>query len=590
MPVASVVLRARPRPMRHRKVATAIAIVVAALGVSCDALLGVPDPVLRSADGGPAPPFVDASSSLDATTGVDATIGTSDGGGSSDDAGPTTLTLDHPALDLGPVTYAQASTAAKCTLTNTGASPATSLAFQIGGPNASDFAQSNDCGTSLAAGASCHLAIVFTPTDVGPRHATLSVTSDAGGASVTMGGTGAYAYGELTDLTLWEQADLTPLFAHLDAGVPLFGGSAFDGRHIYLFPNGQYQSIAVQYDTTHPFGLDGGAFAAFDTMNIKGMPDTGSSPAYFGAVFDGRYVYGVPNDQGHGVVRYDTQALFGDRTSWERYDPSMSNAALGTFCGGAFDGRYVYFAPLAGTGPSGVALRYDTQAVSFTDPAGWVPFDVTLKNPLAKGFNGALYDGKYVYFVPDFNGTTNDGIVARFDPSGGFQNVGSWLTFDTTQVSPNARGFEGAVYDGTYVYLVPNYAGAQDGVIARYEAGGGFADASSWTSFDLAARNPAFVGYSGGVFDGRYLYLAPNTNEFQQPSGLVTRMDTQAPFDAGASWNAFDTTQLNDAAASYSNAAFDGRYVYLVPNSALFLRFHAKEPAGMPAGYHGSFF
>jgi Domain of unknown function (DUF1929)/Glyoxal oxidase N-terminus/PKD domain/Abnormal spindle-like microcephaly-assoc'd, ASPM-SPD-2-Hydin len=45
-----------------------------------------------------------------------------------------------------------------------------------------DFGETNSCGTSLAAGASCAISVVFTPTQGGSRAGTLSVADDASGS------------------------------------------------------------------------------------------------------------------------------------------------------------------------------------------------------------------------------------------------------------------------------------------------------------------------------------------------------------------------------------------------------------------------
>ena len=53
----------------------------------------------------------------------------------------------------------------------------------ITGANAADFAQTNNCGTSLAAGLSCSINVTFTPSATGARSATLTVNDDGGGLS-----------------------------------------------------------------------------------------------------------------------------------------------------------------------------------------------------------------------------------------------------------------------------------------------------------------------------------------------------------------------------------------------------------------------
>src|SRR5205823_5989475 len=67
----------------------------------------------------------------------------------------------------------------------------TSIAFT--GTNSGDFAQTNNCGASLAAGASCSIDVTFTPTAVGTRTATLTVTDSASNSPQTASVTGTGA-------------------------------------------------------------------------------------------------------------------------------------------------------------------------------------------------------------------------------------------------------------------------------------------------------------------------------------------------------------------------------------------------------------
>jgi hypothetical protein len=65
-----------------------------------------------------------------------------------------------------------------------------SIAFT--GANAADFAQTNNCGSSVASGGSCVINVTFTPSASGARTATLNVTDDAGNSpqTVSISGTG----------------------------------------------------------------------------------------------------------------------------------------------------------------------------------------------------------------------------------------------------------------------------------------------------------------------------------------------------------------------------------------------------------------
>jgi sugar lactone lactonase YvrE len=80
---------------------------------------------------------------------------------------PSTLTFSS--------TVGAASSAQQATLMNTGGAALTISSVTIGGAGAASFSQASTCGTSLAAGGSCTLAVSCTPTAVGTATATLSV-------------------------------------------------------------------------------------------------------------------------------------------------------------------------------------------------------------------------------------------------------------------------------------------------------------------------------------------------------------------------------------------------------------------------------
>src|SRR5207245_2144033 len=84
------------------------------------------------------------------------------------------------------------SAAQNVTLSNTGGSTLTISSIAITGANPGDFAQTNTCGTSVAAGANCTISVTFRPTAIGSRIASLSVPDNAAGSpqTVTLSGTG----------------------------------------------------------------------------------------------------------------------------------------------------------------------------------------------------------------------------------------------------------------------------------------------------------------------------------------------------------------------------------------------------------------
>jgi hypothetical protein len=87
----------------------------------------------------------------------------------------TTLSFTSPAK--GTPSAAQA-----VTLTNTGLVPLTISGLEIGGTNAGDFTQMDDCGGSLQAGANCTISVTFTSAAGGSSSATLAITDTAPGS------------------------------------------------------------------------------------------------------------------------------------------------------------------------------------------------------------------------------------------------------------------------------------------------------------------------------------------------------------------------------------------------------------------------
>jgi len=85
--------------------------------------------------------------------------------------------------------------------------------------------------------------------------------------------------------------------------------------------------------------------------------------------------------------------------------------------GAVFDGRFVYFVPChtAASAFHGRILRYDTQGV-FTNSASWMAFDAGNTTGLqTQGYVGAVSDGRYIYFAPYNTGNGFSGNVLRFD-------------------------------------------------------------------------------------------------------------------------------------------------------------------------------
>ena len=96
------------------------------------------------------------------------------------------------------------SAAQTVTLSNTGNAALSISSMALGGANSADFAQTSNCGASVAAGASCTISVTFTPSAAGARSASLAITDNATGSpqTVSLSGTGLEPAVSLSPSTL----------------------------------------------------------------------------------------------------------------------------------------------------------------------------------------------------------------------------------------------------------------------------------------------------------------------------------------------------------------------------------------------------
>ncbi len=258
--------------------------------------------------------------------------------------------------------------------------------------------------------------------------------------------------------------------------------------------------------------------------------------------------------------------------AFESYDAGDTDG-LNTkgYFGAVCDGRYVYFAPqFNGDERHGEVLRYDTHG-DFSKSESWEAYSAGNTDGLrTKGYYGVVHAAPYIYYVPRTDGETLHSRIMRYDTRGGFKDPESWSAFDIgIPVS-----HQSAVYDGRYIYLVPGSEeeGGESGKAVKYDTQGEFTDPASYLTYD--AGNTAGLdcrSYDGACFDGRYVYYAPLNDR-----GFVLRHDTGGDFTAPENWTALDVSGLGlDMCVG---AIFDGRYVYYVPYAhSVAVRYDTRE-------------
>ena len=370
----------------------------------------------------------------------------------------------------------------------------------------------------------------------------------------------------------WRPPDAMDRFAAHDAGATDglnstgYFGAVFDGRYVY-FAAEQHGTRAthaniLRYDTHGNF-RDPASYTAYDASQTDGLEVRG----FYGAVFDGCYVYFVPRQidmrQYHSrILRLDTRGEFKNPSSWSAFDVGEAHSQQSA----AFDGRYIYFCPGFSNDPetestySGRTIRYDTRA-PFKDQSSYTSVDLsTLLDPRAACFDGGAFDGRYIYLVPLY------GLFAvRYDTRGALDDPLSWEGFDGAQVGMGMN--VGAVFDGRYLY----YCAYGNANIVRFDTRGEFKNPESWELRNVDHTGGLrTTGFDGGFFDGRFVYFQPfflsgedGTNRFHSH---YLRYDPSRPFGDAASWQSYDASTTDGLpSVGYNGGAFDGRYFYAAP-------------------------
>ena len=358
-----------------------------------------------------------------------------------------------------------------------------------------------------------------------------------------------------------------------------FFGAVFDGRHVYFVPQHDTDSRhgkVLRYDTHCDF-KDVAAWEAYDAGQTNGL----NSKGYYGAVADGRYITFIPRrdseDFHSRILRYDTAGGFKDPESWDAHDIGLPNS----YQSAAFDGRYIYCCPGQQSVPadnqddhdeghsvtgmkqgmvplcSGTMLRIDTHC-DLQDPAGYATYAAEGTDGLdTRDFDGACFDGRYVYYAP-----LSYGAALRYDSSLEFADPVAWSAYDARPLGLVRN--VGAIYDGQYVYYVPY---GETEAVVRYDTRQDFKEDKAWQSYDLTRTSGRrTLGYDGACCDGRFVYFIPYWDAGDDYHGEFLRYDTAGEFTDPAAWCAVDAG-LTDGlkTVGFNAAAFDGRFIYGAP-------------------------
>jgi hypothetical protein len=423
----------------------------------------------------------------------------------------------------------------------------------------------NNNNNNVGIGTSSPLVKLDVQGNIASQYQTDNITRTINSISTNMGGFGGTTVNPTLEFTLahnYEAFDIS------NTSEFLGNGCVFDGRYIYFI---SVSANIVRYDTTQNF-KNQDSYKSFNPKNVNN-----NATGFSCGVFDGQFIYFVDADG--LILRYNTKLQFTLSSSYTFFNTStfpQPSTARG-FVGAIFDGRYIYFIPRSNSGVMnffhGRISRYDT-FMSFTDVNSYSNFDTTTINSKSKGFNGAIFDGRYIYMVPfennDVGGQGSHGLIVRYDTTKPFLNTNndSYQIFNSADVHPDTVGFSAGVFDGRYIYFVPYRLTTtipSNGRILRYDTTRPFDSLTSYVSFESATINNNSRGFYGAVFDGRYIYFIPYILMGIGEHGQITRYDTTKPFGDSDSYSIFDTNSVFTNSVGFRGGIFDGQYLYLTP-------------------------
>ena len=156
------------------------------------------------------------------------------------------------------------SPAQRVTLTNSGGASLILSSIGLTGANAGDYAQTNNCGATIAISASCQINVTFSPTAVGNRNAYITVMDNAAGGAQTVSLSGA----------------TTP-----DLGI---SPSAINFGGQFVGTSGLPQTVTLTNSGIYPVTISGvsASTADFAVLSTCGNSLAASSTCSIGVFFD----------------------------------------------------------------------------------------------------------------------------------------------------------------------------------------------------------------------------------------------------------------------------------------------------------------
>jgi hypothetical protein len=198
----------------------------------------------------------------------------------------------------------------------------------------------------------------------------------------------------------------------------------------------------------------------------------------------------------------------------------------------------------------------------------------------------AVADGEHVYFLPSYNPNlaSGDTKVYRYDVLRPFADAFSWSAFDLGTLAMASPLRSAALFASGALYAFPR----EGCVLFRYDTGAPFT-AAGWSGITSPYCGAAGrEGFSHPAFDGRYAYL-PISDALAPDGGavsprLLVRFDTSTPAASDA-WKAMDLSRLGPSGSAPVSAVFDGRHVFVLTDGGSIYRYDSRLPFEDPGSW-----
>jgi len=295
-------------------------------------------------------------------------------------------------------------------------------------------------------------------------------------------------------------------------------GGCFDGRYIYFGKTDG--NLFLRFDTKHSSIQDGRSSNSFGWKDSTAWATYITTPNFrtTGLIFDGRYVYFASDEDSTCFMQFDTKTSFDANGTWTKAEmKSIGGARRFAYTTQTYDGRYVYFV----TDPGDHLLRFDTELayrgrdwITFNDATAWSKIGDVFLGQSGGLSRGGAFDGRYLYFAPSGPDAT---LFSRLDTTLDWSDQEtSWDYMDFIRVfgeySNVTQPFNDAVFDGRFVYYAP-YGNAE---FVRFDTNWNFGDATAWSTIRILdiINERVQADFDCAIYDGQYVNFIPNQNHF----------------------------------------------------------------------------